>query len=40
MKIDARQGTYMLSASSAGVRSARVNVSEPRPSSQDELLLP
>ena len=40
MKVDARQGTYMLSASSAGVQSARVQVSEPRPSSQDELLLP
>jgi hypothetical protein len=40
LKVDARQGTYMLSTSSSGVRAARVNVSERRPSSQNELLLP
>jgi hypothetical protein len=40
LKVDARQGEYMLSTSSPAVRPARVNVSERRPSSQDELLLP
>jgi hypothetical protein len=40
LKVDAREGTYTLSASAAGVRAARVQVSEQRPSSQDELLLP
>jgi hypothetical protein len=40
LKVDAREGTYTLSASAAGVQAARVQVSEQRPSSQDELLLP
>jgi hypothetical protein len=40
LKVDARQGTYTLSTSSGGVRPARVEVSEQRPSSQHELLLP
>jgi hypothetical protein len=40
LKVDARQGTYTLATSSAGVRPARVRVSERRPSSQNELLLP
>jgi hypothetical protein len=40
LKVDAREGSYTLSASSGGVREARVQVSEERPSSQNELLLP
>jgi hypothetical protein len=40
LKVDARRGTYTLGTSSGGVRPARVRVSEQRPSSQDELLLP
>ena len=40
LKVDARQGTYRLSTSSQGVRAASVEVSEPRPSAQDELLQP
>ena len=40
LKVDAREGTYTLSTASGAVRPARVEVSERRPSSQDELLLP
>jgi hypothetical protein len=40
LQVDAREGAYTLSASAAGVREARVQVSEQRASSQNELLLP
>jgi hypothetical protein len=40
LKVNAHEGTYRLSASSSGIRAAAVEVGEPRPSSQDELLLP
>jgi hypothetical protein len=40
LKVDAREGTYRLSASSQGVQAAAVRVSGPRPSAQDELLQP
>jgi hypothetical protein len=38
LKVDAPEGTYVLSGS--GVEPASVSVGEPRPSSQDRLLLP
>jgi hypothetical protein len=40
LKVDAREGTYTLAASSQGIRAAAVEVTERRRSSQDELLLP
>jgi hypothetical protein len=40
LKVDARRGTYRLSASSQGIRPAAIEVSEPRPSAQGELLQP
>jgi hypothetical protein len=40
LKVDAREGTYRLGVSSAGIRAAAVEVSEPRPSAQNELLQP
>jgi hypothetical protein len=40
LKVDAREGTYRLSASSQGVRAAAVRVSGRRPSAQDALLQP
>ena len=39
LKVDAAEGTYRLTAG-AGVEGAAIDVGEPRPSSQDELLLP
>ena len=39
LQVDAPEGTYLLSAGT-GVRAAAIEVGEPRPSSQDELLLP
>jgi hypothetical protein len=40
LKVDAREGTYRLSTSSRGIRPAAIEVGEPRPSAQDELLQP
>jgi hypothetical protein len=40
LKVDAREGNYSLAVSSQGIRPAVVEVTEPRPSSQNELLLP
>jgi hypothetical protein len=40
LRVDAREGSYTLSASSGGVVPAVVEVSGQRPSAQDQLLLP
>jgi hypothetical protein len=40
LKVDARQGTYSLSASTRRIAPASIRVSRPRPSAQDELLQP
>jgi hypothetical protein len=40
LKVDAREGRYTLRASSGDIRPANVDVSGPRRSSQNDLLLP
>ena len=40
LKVDAKQGTYTLSARGADIRPATVRVGTPRRSSQNDLLLP
>jgi hypothetical protein len=40
LKVDPPEGTYRLSASSAGIDPAEVEVGEPRASAQDKLLQP
>jgi hypothetical protein len=40
LKVDPREGRYTLSASGGNVAPATVRVGEPRPSSQNDLLLP
>jgi hypothetical protein len=40
LKVDAREGSYTLTASSGGVAPATVEVSKRRPSAQNDLLLP
>jgi hypothetical protein len=37
LKVDPRQGRYVLATGSRGIEPARVDVSEPRPSAQDDL---
>jgi hypothetical protein len=40
LKVDPREGSYMLAASTRGIRPARVAVSAPRESAQDRLDVP
>lgn len=40
LQVDARQGTYVLMTSSRTIRPARIEVTERRPSAQDDLDLP
>lgn len=40
LKVDVEPGLYRLSVATMGVRPAAMRVGEPRPSAQDELLLP
>jgi hypothetical protein len=40
MKVDVREGSYAVSTSGGGIRPAAVEVGEPRPSAQDQLLQP
>ena len=40
LEVDVREGEYAISADDGGVRPARVKVGAPRPSAQNDLLLP
>ena len=40
LTIDARRGVYSVHTADEGVRAARVSIGPPRPSSQDQVLLP